>query len=283
MPVDPGPGPGPRRGRETGSRRRAPRAAEPPREPDARPSPTRATRAAATTRRRDRGARTAATASAQGLDRQDLDAPDQTGLVGGRAGHDDRPDASTGQDRDHRQHAGHGADLAAERQLTDHRDPARARPGPAPSRAGSPMAIARSSDEPAFRSSAGARLTVIRRGGWMNPALRSAPRTRSRASWSAVSARPTIVKPGRPGATSTSTRMNRPSRPNSVADGTMASTRPPYRGTVTGAHRASSAAHLPLNADLAGGYGLRGDRRDRLVDGPSEVQRASRPVPSRPS
>ena len=71
-------------------------------------------------------------------------------------------------------------------------------------------AIARSSDEPVLRRSAGARLTVIRRGGWTNPLLRSAPRTRSRASWSAASGSPTIEKPGSPGATSTSTRTTRP-------------------------------------------------------------------------
>ena len=76
-----------------------------------------------------------------------------------------------------------------------------------------PMAMARSSDAPVLRSSAGARLTVRRRGGKANPAFRIAPRTRSRASCTAVSPRPTTVKPGRPGATSTSTRMDRPSRP----------------------------------------------------------------------
>src|SRR4051794_25944314 len=67
-----------------------------------------------------------------------------------------------------------------------------------------PIAIARSIEAPDFRRSAGARLIVIRRGGNTNPAFRSAPRTRSRASWRAVSARPTIVQPGIPGATSTS-------------------------------------------------------------------------------
>ena len=61
------------------------------------------------------------------------------------------------------------------------------------------IAIPRSSAEPAFGTSAGARLTVMRRGGWTNPLLRSAPRTRSRASRRAASARPTIVKPGQPG------------------------------------------------------------------------------------
>jgi len=48
-------------------------------------------------------------------------------------------------------------------------------------------------------------------------AVSMAPRTRSRASCNAVSANPTIVKPGSPGATSTSTRTMRPSRPWRVA------------------------------------------------------------------
>ena len=86
------------------------------------------------------------------------------------------------------------------------------------------MAIARSSDAPALRTSAGARLTVIRRGGWWYPALRSAPRTRSRASDNAASGRPTIVNPGNPGATSTSTRTRRPVMPLRVAETSVAST-----------------------------------------------------------
>ncbi len=90
-----------------------------------------------------------------------------------------------------------------------------------------PTAIARSSDAPVLRSSAGARLTVIRRGGWLKPAFRIAPRARSRASWSAASARPTIVNPGRPGATSTSTRITRPSRPTIVDERSVASTTGP--------------------------------------------------------
>ena len=88
-----------------------------------------------------------------------------------------------------------------------------------------PTAMARSSDAPALRRSAGARLTVIRRAGNVKPALRIAPRTRSRASFMAVSGRPTMVNPGNPGATSTSTRMTRPSRPRRVAEATTASMR----------------------------------------------------------
>ena len=62
-----------------------------------------------------------------------------------------------------------------------------------------PTAIARSSDAPALRRSAGARFTVIRRGGKARPLLRIAPRTRSRASCRAASGRPTIVNPAGPG------------------------------------------------------------------------------------
>ena len=75
-----------------------------------------------------------------------------------------------------------------------------------------PIAIARSAADPVLGRSAGARLTVMRRGGWTKPEFRSAPRTRSRASRMPTSASPTIVKPGRPGATSTSTRITRPSK-----------------------------------------------------------------------
>ena len=85
-------------------------------------------------------------------------------------------------------------------------------------------AIGRSSDAPVLRNSAGARFTVIRRGGQVKPVFRIAPRTRSRASDSAASGRPTIVSPGRPGATSTSTLTSRPSSPTRVADSTVAST-----------------------------------------------------------
>ena len=50
-----------------------------------------------------------------------------------------------------------------------------------------------------MRSSAGARLTVIRRGGWTKPALRIAPRTRSRASWTARHRAGRRCEPGQAG------------------------------------------------------------------------------------
>lgn len=45
---------------------------------------------------------------------------------------------------------------------------------------------------------AGARFTVMRLGGKLIPAVLMAARTRSRASFTAVSGRPTMSKPGRP-------------------------------------------------------------------------------------
>jgi hypothetical protein len=70
----------------------------------------------------------------------------------------------------------------------------------------------------------GARLTVTRRRGHVSPLDSTAARTRSRASLHAVSGKPTMLNAGRPAETWTSTETGRPSTPNSVADGTMAST-----------------------------------------------------------
>ena len=68
-----------------------------------------------------------------------------------------------------------------------------------------PIAMGRSNAAPAFRTSAGARFTVIRCGGNSKPLLRMALRTRSRLSRTLASGRPTIVNMGMPNDTSTST------------------------------------------------------------------------------
>ena len=68
-----------------------------------------------------------------------------------------------------------------------------------------PSAIGRSNDAPALRTSAGARLTVMRCTGKSNPELRIALRTRSRLSRTLASGRPTMVNAGKPNDTSTST------------------------------------------------------------------------------
>ena len=69
---------------------------------------------------------------------------------------------------------------------------------------------------PFFFRSAGARETVMRRCGNSKPELRMAALTRSRASCTAVSGKPTIVKAGRPGAMSTSTSTMEPSNPTTA-------------------------------------------------------------------
>ena len=71
----------------------------------------------------------------------------------------------------------------------------------------------------------GARLTVTRRRGHDSPLERTAARTRSRASRTAASGRPTMVNPGSPFDTWTSTETGRPRAPLSVADATSASMR----------------------------------------------------------
>ncbi len=64
---------------------------------------------------------------------------------------------------------------------------------------------------------------MIRRDGTSKPELRNAARTRSRASSTALPARPTMVRPGRPNATSTSTRTGTPSTPTIDALSAVAS------------------------------------------------------------
>ena len=86
-----------------------------------------------------------------------------------------------------------------------------------------PSAIGRSNDAPAFRTSAGARFTVMRWAGNSKPELRIALRTRSRLSRTLASGRPTIVKPGNPNDTSTSTWTGQASMPKTAAVRRLAS------------------------------------------------------------
>jgi len=67
-----------------------------------------------------------------------------------------------------------------------------------PPAASSPTRIGRSYRVPIFFTWAGARLTVIRLTGKVKPQFLTAERTRSRASFTAASGRPTMVKAGRP-------------------------------------------------------------------------------------
>ena len=61
-----------------------------------------------------------------------------------------------------------------------------------------PTRMGRSYTVPPFRRSAGARFTVIRDTGKSKPLDFTAERTRSRASFTAASGRPTTSKAGRP-------------------------------------------------------------------------------------
>ena len=64
----------------------------------------------------------------------------------------------------------------------------------------------------------------MRRGGKSNPEFATAARTRSRASRTAASPSPTIVKAGRPDRRSTSTLTGRGSTPSTVKVATRANT-----------------------------------------------------------
>ena len=86
-----------------------------------------------------------------------------------------------------------------------------------------PSAMGRSKPVPPFRTSAGARLTVIRCGGKWKPEFRMAVRTRSRLSLTLVSGRPTRLKLGNPYDTSTSTTTGQDSSPKTVAVRNVAS------------------------------------------------------------
>ena len=83
--------------------------------------------------------------------------------------------------------------------------------------------MGRSRPAPPLRTPDGARLTVTLRSGHVRPLERMAARTRSRASRTAASGRPTMVKPGSPLETWTSTETGRPTAPLSVAEATEAS------------------------------------------------------------
>ena len=98
-----------------------------------------------------------------------------------------------------RQHAARGLDAAVERQFAEQHDVVHLRAASTtPLAARTPRAIGRSNDEPALRTSAGARFTVTRCGGNSKPEFRMALRTRSRLSRTLGSGRPTIVNDGKP-------------------------------------------------------------------------------------
>src|SRR5688572_19703607 len=85
-----------------------------------------------------------------------------------------------------------------------------------------------------FGSSAGARFTVIRRAGNSKCAWLSAARTRSRASRTSVSGRPTMWNDGSPGPRCTSTLTSGASIPASARLATVATVMPYQRAAPRG-------------------------------------------------
>ena len=132
-----------------------------------------------------------------------------------------------------------------------------------------PSAMGRSKTGPAFRVSAGARFTVIRRTGISKPEFRTAARTRSRASRTAVSGSPTIEKVGSPGLTSSSTPTMDASSPTTDALWICASTPRSPAGIIDGkmfrcpASEGAAGAANPAGSGLipAGAAGDRAARR----------------------
>jgi hypothetical protein len=88
-----------------------------------------------------------------------------------------------------------------------------------------PSAIGRSKWLPSLPRSAGAKLTMIRRGGSVSPMALSAARTRSRLSATALAGRPTMVKLGRPLLSCTSTSTSATSSPMNATVRTRAMVR----------------------------------------------------------
>ena len=92
--------------------------------------------------------------------------------------------------------------------------PSTASAGMISSAASTASAIGRSKWLPSLGRSAGDRLTVMRRDGMAMAIDDSAVRTRSRASDTALSGRPTIAKAGMPGVTAHCTSTVRASTPS---------------------------------------------------------------------
>ena len=109
--------------------------------------------------------------------------------------------------------------------------------GRSPAATSNPMAIGKSSPAPALRTPEGAKLTVTRRIGQDKPLDKTAALTRSLASRTAASGRPTIVNPGKPLDTWTSTETEHPTAPLSIAEFTAANMPKNGRRDTTGVQK----------------------------------------------
>src|SRR6266700_1744565 len=110
-----------------------------------------------------------------------------------------------------------------------------------------PSAIGRSNRPLSLGSSAGARLTVMRRAGNSKREFTSAARTRSRLSFTSVSGRPTMVNEGRPFPRCTSTVTSGASRPESAR---LWSTASDNAGFQLGEFFPGAGEHLGLDLEF---------------------------------
>jgi hypothetical protein len=140
--------------------------------------------------------------------------------------------------------------------------PARASSGAKPSATSVAAAIATSNAHPVLRTSAGARLTMMRYSPRSTPTCASALRTRTRLSRTATSASPTSSKYGTPRVASTSTRTRWASRPTRVALSAVASMPGSRASIVPGAMwRVCADSRGPY--DVPDVFSLSSDRRPR--------------------
>jgi hypothetical protein len=169
----------------------------------------------------------------------------------------------------HGQRAAHRAQVAGERQFAGEFvgiEPA-ALIWPEATRM--PSAMGRSKRPDSLGRSAGARLTVMRRCGNSKPQFWIAARTRSRASLTSVSGRPTRVKEGKPAARWTSTVTSGAARPASARERRTASdigggvkNRAPGRAGISGCGLPVPRRALPAPRAFPGcGRALRAARR----------------------
>ena len=146
--------------------------------------------------------------------------------------------------------------------------------GTSPDAASTPTAMGTSYPVPSLRTSAGARLTVTRLSGNVYPLLRTAARTRSRASCTATSGSPTTLKPGNPWAMSTSTSTAAPSSPAVAPVSTRASIVLYGTGSLLSAQRARPESRPPS-------YRRRPRTGAALVPAPPSYRRRPAPPPRR--
>ena len=233
----------------------------------------------------DRPTGPGSTASAEASPARHVDARRPAALPRPRRGDHDAPHAAPRQRRDHRQDAGDRPHLATERS-----SPISA------TRARSGADLLRPKQDPERDREVERRAGLAQLG--RREVDRDPPRRIDEAS---VADRPAYTlacllergvgqaddgEAGQPGATSTSTRMSRPSRPWSVADGTMAST---TRSLAARAHPARvTAAHPALTAagPAVAQPGSRAATASAAATGLSTARakwRSDRRAPNRPS